>query len=92
MTCSLALRRWTDVLTAILRTKASQCYCERLCRILHCSKAQMWDMAHMLARFNLIEFVPFKNVRRLVLTETGTALAKGLLPVKIGIKKLTRQK
>ena len=82
MTSTLRLMRWTDTLLAIHRTRENQSYCERLCRVLRCSRTHIRVVANMLLEQGLIEVVPVKNVKRLALTEKGKRITESLLAIK----------
>ena len=82
MTCSLRLMRWTDVLLAIHRSREHQCYCERLCRIIRCSKTHIRVMVKTLVENELVEIIPIKNIKKLSLTEKGEQVTKALFVLK----------
>ena len=82
MTCSLKLKRWTDVLLAIRNTNEKQCYCERLYRILHCSRTHIRVIANMLMNNSLVKAIPYKNVKRLKLTNRGQRVTSSLAEIK----------
>ena len=82
MTCSIRLLRWQETLLAIGAARSNQCYCERLCRILHCSRTHIREIANRLAQHNLIRFESVKNVKRLILTDLGEQARKNLLALK----------
>lgn len=82
MTCSIRLKRWTDVLLAIRKTKATQCYCERLCRILRCSRTHIREIAKMLLNHKLVKVIPYKNIKRLALTKRGEKVTSSLASIK----------
>ena len=82
MTCSLRLMRWTDVLLAIHRSKDHHCYCERLYRVVGCSRTHIRVIAKRLAESELVEITPIRNVKMLSLTEKGRRVTISLLALK----------
>ena len=74
--------RWTDVLLVIHRTHASRCYCERLCRVLNCSRTHIRVIVSKLASGALVEIIPYKNVNRVQLTEKGKNVTLALQTLK----------
>ena len=82
MTCSLRLMRWTDALLAIHRSKEPQCYCERLCRVIGCSRTHIRVIVKLLVENELVEIIPVKNVEKLCLTKKGRRVTMSLLALR----------
>jgi len=81
MTCPLKQMRWADVLMTLYNIRDNQRYCEKLCRAVPCSKSRIREVAADLESCSLIDLVPHKNVKKLVLTEKGHRVTKALFVI-----------
>jgi predicted transcriptional regulator len=78
MPSSIRLQRWNDVLIAISKARNRQCYCERLYKIIQCSRTHMREIVAQLLDENLIEITPSRKIKYLELTDKGKRVIDSL--------------
>ncbi len=82
MTYKLGLLRWHEALLAINKSKTRYCYCERLYKMLNCSKTYIRVLVKSLAKNKLIKISPEKKINRIIVTEKGQRVINALSEIK----------
>ncbi len=82
MTLKLGLLRWHEALLAINKSRNRYCYCERLYKMLRCSKTHIRVLVRLLAKNKLIEIVPEKKINRIVITKKGQRVINALCEIR----------
>ena len=79
------LPRWNDVLLQIYKSRDTTRYGEKLNRLVKGSRTHLRRVLVMLERHGLIEIIPSKKIKRLLLTDKGRRVAALLLEVRLAL-------
>lgn len=86
MTRRLRIPRWNDILIEIYKNQHRFRYCEKLYKIVNCSKTHMRQIVKQLAKHKLITIVPIRKMKALILTKKGEKLIEPLMLIRSEIK------
>jgi Mn-dependent DtxR family transcriptional regulator len=78
MSSELSIPLWNEVLVELSRTNEKDRYCERLNRRMKASRSHMAAIVKRLQENGLIAAIAAKKIKKLVLTEKGTKVARSL--------------
>ena len=82
MTPAIYLPRWGDVLVQLLRTPVSKRYCQKICREVETSSNHVRAIVSRLAERHLIEIIPTRKIKRILVTDKGRKIALAFQTIK----------
>ena len=82
MISMIKLPRWGDVLLEISKTKERYRYCERIQKVVKCSRSHIREIVKTLEKSNLIEITPTTKIKRIELTEKGQKISIAIQTIK----------
>ena len=85
MARSPKLPRWNDILLEIYKSREGARYGEKLNRGVKGSRTHLREIIHMIEQSGLIEVIPGKKIKRLLLTDRGQKIAELLLQLKLAL-------
>ena len=91
MTSTIHLQRWHDILLAISKGRERYRYAERLYKKLGCSRTYFREVISQLLAEDLIEIIPEKKIKRLVLTDKGRRVTQSLQTLNSELSEYERQ-
>ena len=77
--------RWNEVLLQIYKSRDASRYGERLNRLVRGSRTHLRKVISMLERHQLIEIIPSKKIKRILLTDKGNRVAALLLELRLAL-------
>jgi Mn-dependent DtxR family transcriptional regulator len=74
--------RWNNVLVGINNSMDQYSYCQRLSRQVKGSLTYLREIVKLLEENDLVEVIPSRKIKRLVLTEKGKKVTVSILNIK----------
>jgi len=86
MSSSLYLPVWIDVLVQLYKAPDYKRYCQRMNRDVKTSMTHLRAVVRRLAEKNLVEIVPTKKIKRIIMTDKGKRIAVAVQNIKSELK------
>lgn len=81
----LKLPRWHDILMEIYKSSEKDIYVQRLNRRVNASLTHVRSIIRLLAKHRLIEIIPNRKTKKLVLTEKGRKISISIFDIKTAL-------